>query len=145
MALKRYKLVALDADLAVLKEIAETVAPHFDTIRLRDAGRVVSVCDEDPDVRIYIGGPAVFEPTGASVLAVLKARHPHIHRVMTTTYGDLAAIVTGLHEGTIQHLVRKPIIRAELLALATSLAPQVAQAVPGATGASIPMNSRMIA
>jgi CheY-like chemotaxis protein len=111
----RYKLIALDNDLSVLRQIAELANPLFETVRVRDAVRALALCNEDPDVRVIVS-EHVMHTDETSLLDLVRMRHAHIRRVMLTTYADLSAIVTGLHTGAIQALVRKPINPPELLA-----------------------------
>jgi ActR/RegA family two-component response regulator len=112
----RYKLIALDKDLTILKQVADYANPLFETLRVRDAARAIALCNEDPMIRVIVTEHVIHQEPNVSLLDLLRVRHEHIRRVMLTTYADLSAIVTGLHTGSIQALVRKPINPNELLA-----------------------------
>jgi ActR/RegA family two-component response regulator len=109
------KLVALDGDLSTLREIADAVGDHFVVVPCRDVLRAIGVIETDAAVRVVVTEHVMYAASGTSLLETVRARKPHVRRVMLTSYADLAAIVHGLHSGAIQHLVRKPIIRTELL------------------------------
>ncbi len=113
---QRYKLIALDSDEKTLREIAETVSPNFETIRVRNPQLALNLCEDEPLVRVLVTEHVVHPQTGQSLLEVVRLRYPSIRRVMLTTYADLAVIVAGLHTGAFQYLAHKPIQRGELLA-----------------------------
>ncbi|HEV7298124.1 MAG TPA: hypothetical protein VGN72_02085 [Tepidisphaeraceae bacterium] len=117
-----YKLVALDQDLTTLRTIAEAAAPYFDVVRVRDAARAITMCDEDAAVRVIVAESTIYPPTGTCVLDVVRLRRPSVRRVMLTTYEDLSMIVNGLHTGAIQHLAQKPIQIAELVGIISRFA-----------------------
>src|SRR5688572_6974079 len=109
----RPKLLAVDADMNTLRAIAEITAPHYETIRVRDASVAMSLIN-DTDFRVIVTEHCIIKGTDNTLLDFVKARKPHVKRVMLTTYADLAIIVHGLHTGSIQHLVHKPVNRVEL-------------------------------
>lgn len=110
----RPKLLAVDTDMNTLRTIAEFTAPHFETIRVRDASVALSLL-EGTDFRVIVSEHVVMKGTQSTLLDLARARKPHVKRVMLTTYADLSVIVHGLHTGSIQHLVHKPVNRIELL------------------------------
>jgi ActR/RegA family two-component response regulator len=109
------KLIALDGDLSVLRELVAVAGPHFQVTTCRDVIRALGLVQSDRDVRVLVTEHVMHAATGTSVLEQVRAIRPDVRRVMLTSYADLAAIVLGLHSGAIQHLARKPIDPRELL------------------------------
>jgi FixJ family two-component response regulator len=133
----RFKLVAFSTDMALLRSIAETAAPYFDTARMGDAGRAIALCEADRDVRVFMSEHAVHPASGTSLFDAVRDRAPHVTRVMLTTYADLSTIVAGLHSGAIQFLANKPVNRTELLSvLGTIATTRVAAAAAAAANVS---------
>jgi DNA-binding response OmpR family regulator len=132
----RPKLLAVDADMNTLRTIAEIAAPHYETIRVRDAGVALTICDEDPDVRVIVAEHRPMNGTDSTLLDLVRARKPHVKRIMLTTFADLSVIVHGLHTGSIQHIVHKPVSRVELLAAVGLPVPTVHPVAGGPVGAT---------
>jgi len=111
----RPKLLAVTNDLATLRSIAEITAPYFETIRVRDAAMALSLIETDKGIGAMVSEHLPIVGTENTLLDLVRIRKPHIKRIMLTTYTDLSVIVHGLHTGSIQHVIHKPVNRAELL------------------------------
>src|SRR5687768_12807632 len=111
------KLIALDHDIIVLREIAIAMGPWFEVLRFREPMNVMSVIETDASsIDVIVTEHVLPQASGVSLLETIRTRCPKIRRVLLTGYGDLASIVAGLHSGAIQALVNKPFRREELLA-----------------------------
>ncbi len=113
----RPKLLAVTNDLATLRSIADITAPHFETIRVRDAAMALSLIETDGNISVMVSEHLQIAGTDNTLLDLVRIRKGHIKRIMLTTYTDLSVIVHGLHTGSIQHVIHKPVNRIELLAV----------------------------
>jgi len=111
------KLLALDNDETVLRDIARVLVGHFTVLPVRQPVRAVGLLETQKDIRIFITEQVLSTADGVELLETVRSIRPDVRRIMLTTYTDLASIVSGLHSGAIERLVQKPLCDAELLAV----------------------------
>ena len=114
MSLKPY-LLALDGDEAVLRQIAEIAAPHFQALTTRDPRKLLAWLDHHRRIDAIVTEHVLQTSHGVALLESARQMRPEARRVLLTTYHDLPSIVAGLHSGAIQHLVQKPFTAMDLL------------------------------
>jgi DNA-binding NarL/FixJ family response regulator len=66
---------------------------------------------------------SIAQPSAIEVLELVRSKQPSARRVLLTDHCDLGIIVQGLHTGSVQHIVYKPIFGPELLQAIGALAP----------------------
>ena len=119
------KLIALDHDLNVLRDIAQALCPWFEVLRFREPLSAMALIETDPGIGAIVTEQVLPQASGVSLLETVRTRRPEVRRVLLSSYGDLASIIGGLHSGAIQAMVNKPFRREELL---SAVAPQAAAA-----------------
>lgn len=110
------KLLALDSDDNVLRQIARVFGGYFLVIPVRSPNRALGLLESDRHIRVMITDQVMRFAQGVELFETVRTMRPDVRRVMLTTYTDLASIVTGLHSGAVQVLVQNPATDAELLA-----------------------------
>ena len=115
MASKHY-LLALDGDDAVLRTLAQVLAPYYQVQTTRDPRKLLGWLENYKHVDAVVTEHVLQTSHGVALLESVRQMRPEARRVLLTTYHDLPSIVAGLHSGAIQHLVQKPFSPAELLA-----------------------------
>jgi ActR/RegA family two-component response regulator len=118
------KLLALDSDDSVLRQIARVFGGYFLVVPVRSPSRALGLLEGDPHIRVMITEQVMRFAQGVELFETVRTMRPDVRRVMLTSYTDLASIVTGLHSGAVQVLVQKPATDAELLA---AVCPEVSQ------------------
>jgi DNA-binding NtrC family response regulator len=108
-------LLALDGDDAVLRTIAQVVAPHYQSLATSDPRKFLAWLENTTDVACIVTEHVLRTASGVALLQTARTMRPAARRVLLTTYHDLASIVDGLHSGAIEYLVQKPFTPAELL------------------------------
>ena len=111
------KLLALDNDETVLREIARVLVGHFTVLPVRQPVRAIGLLETHKDIRVFITEQVLSTADGVELLETVRFIRPDVRRIMLTTYTDLASIVSGLHSGAVERLVQKPVCDAELLAV----------------------------
>ena len=112
----RRKLIALDSDRPALMEVARIARSWYDVLSTVDARQAKSWLDDYSDVAVFITDHAAQQFGKISLLEHARLKFPQVTRVVITSYSDLSTLIQGLHAGTIQKLVQKPIDRNELAA-----------------------------
>lgn len=118
------KLLVLDSDDVVLKQVGRVFAGYFLVVPVRSPSRALGLLDGDRHIRAMITDQVMRSAQGVELLETVRTMRPDVRRVLLTTYTDLASIVMGLHSGAVQMLVQKPATDAELLA---AVCPEVIQ------------------
>lgn len=118
------KLIALDQDDNVLRQVSRVFGGTFLVVQVRNPSRAIGLLDIDPNVRAIVTEQVMRSADGAELLETARTLRPDVRRVMLTTYTDLASIVAGIHSGAIQCLVQKPATDHELFA---AICPEAAQ------------------
>ena len=116
MRLQPPKLIALDQDDAVLRQVSRVFGGTFLVVQVRNPSRAIGLLDIDASIRAIVTEQVMRTADGVELLETVRTRRPDIRRVMLTTYTDLASIVAGIHSGAIQCLVQKPASDADLFA-----------------------------
>jgi ActR/RegA family two-component response regulator len=109
------KLLVLDQDENVLRQVGRVFGGYFVVVPVHTPHRAMGLLEGDPHIRVMITEQVMRAAQGVDLLEAVRARWPEVRRVMLTTYTDLASIVTGLHSGAVQVLVQKPASDDELL------------------------------
>ena len=131
------KLLVLDQDEAILRQVGRVFAGYFVVVPVRTPHRALGLLSGDPHIRVMITEQVMRAAQGVDLLELVRAQRPDVRRIMLTTYTDLASIVTGLHSGAVQALVQKPASDEELLyAVLPELKQQTAATVTAARRAS---------
>lgn len=118
------KLLVLDQDEAVLRQVGRVFGGYFLVVPVRAPARAMGLLEGDPHIRVVITEQVMRAAQGIELLEAVRLRRPGVRRVLLTTYTDLASIVTGLHSGAVEVVVQKPATDAELLA---AVCPEVAR------------------
>jgi len=124
MRLQPPKLIALDQDDTVLRQVSRVFGGTFLVVQVRNPSRAIGLLDIDASIRAIVTEQVMRTADGVELLETVRTRRPDIRRVMLTTYTDLASIVAGIHSGAIQCLVQKPASDSELFA---AVCPEAAQ------------------
>ena len=124
MRLHPPKLVALDQDDEVLRQVARVFGGTFLVLQVRNPSRALALMQIDREVRAIVTEQVMRGADGVELLETIRTMRPDVRRVMFTTYRDLARIVSGLHSGAIHCLLAKPATDAELFA---AVCPELAQ------------------
>lgn len=118
------KLVVLDGDEAVLRQVGRVFGGHFIVLQVRNPRRAIGLLEGDKYIRAILTEQVMRSADGVELLESIRTMRPDVRRVLLTTYTDLATIVSGLHSGAVQCLVQKPASDAELIA---AVCPELAQ------------------
>lgn len=118
------KLLVLDTDDAILRQVGRVFAGYFLVVPVRSPNRALGLLDGDRHIRAMITDQVMRSAQGVELLETVRTMRPDVRRILLTTYTDLASIVMGLHSGAVQVLVQKPASDAELLA---AVCPEVVQ------------------
>jgi DNA-binding NtrC family response regulator len=117
----RSKIIAVEAQPALLKELEARLAPHHEVIGTMYFERAVPLLRAERDASAIL----VSTSKAADVLAVLEAarqERPDVLRVLVTGFEDLTLVVEGLHSGVIQRVISRPIEYVELLSVISTAA-----------------------
>jgi DNA-binding NtrC family response regulator len=108
------KCIVVGADKNTLHQVKEAARQWYDVIDTLDPEHSVKMLESHSDVSVFITQHDADHFDCIAVLEQVRVSHPDIHRVVMTNYQDLSRIIQGLHNGTIQKLVQKPINTLEL-------------------------------
>jgi DNA-binding NtrC family response regulator len=111
--LKR-KCVVIHEDNKTLQHIKEAARHWYDVLDTTEPEQAIRLLETHSDVSVFITHPGAGEFDCIGVLEQVRASYPDVRRIVMTSYLDLGRIIQGLHNGTIQKLVQKPIDSMEL-------------------------------
>jgi DNA-binding NtrC family response regulator len=106
----------MEPDRKTLQSIRDLARPWYDVL---DAGTVSQArysLQAHSDISVFITQHGEGGNDCIDLLEEVRENYPDVRRVVMTSYEDLARIVRGLHSGTIQRVVQKPINPTELQA-----------------------------
>jgi DNA-binding NtrC family response regulator len=123
-SVKRSSLVALDDDSEALRTIQTAMSPFYNVLTTSEPRRALGWVQNDPSVSVIAVEQILSSGQGLDVLEQVQQLRPEIRRILITEFNDLASIMDGLHNGTIQKMISKPLIRIELMAALSLTAAQ---------------------
>jgi FixJ family two-component response regulator len=108
------RVVVLCPDQVAARAIADVAGRIVELVWVRDvAGFKLAVRDQDI-LAALVDNDAI--PAEAiDLLRTLRELSPRTRRVMLTDHCDLSMIVQGLHTGSVQQIVYKPVFAPELM------------------------------
>ena len=110
---KRPKLAVVCNELITVRAITDIVTPRFELSLSHDANGLKAIIA--PDMAAIMIDIAAVQTDAIKLLEAIKGEVPDVRRILLTDFCDLRLIVEGLHTGTIQRIVYKPINGSELL------------------------------
>jgi hypothetical protein len=99
-----------------------------------EAKRAVERAVCDLSVAVFIAGAGGDGTSAVTVLEAIRTARPDVLRIMLASPGHLGAVIQGLHSGTVERPVQKPIDEQELMLALVNPRPGVAAA--GSAGAA---------
>jgi response regulator RpfG family c-di-GMP phosphodiesterase len=112
--ISRRKCIVIYDDRKTLQPVRETARHWYDVLDTQEPEHAIQLLEAHPDVSIFITHSGAGEFDCIGLLEQVRAGYPDVRRIVMTSYQELARIVQGLHSGTIQKLVQKPIDTVEL-------------------------------
>ncbi|HMB95464.1 MAG TPA: hypothetical protein VKK61_05445 [Tepidisphaeraceae bacterium] len=113
--IKRQKLAVMCNELATVRAITDAVGRSFELTLTGDAQTLRNVLhQEEPPAAVMIDIAAV-QVDAIKLLDLARSECSTARRILLTDFCDLRIIVQGLHTGTIERIVYKPIHAPELL------------------------------
>jgi ActR/RegA family two-component response regulator len=131
---QKQTIILLVSEDNAVRQLVRVLGGTYAITRAGNLRSATAMIDADPHIAAIIaeqGGPT---GDGIESLDAIRSAHPQVRRIMLTSYGNLAAIVNGLHSGAVQSLVQNPISDDELLA---ALYPTVSHSSVGSRRASL--------
>jgi ActR/RegA family two-component response regulator len=107
-------LIALDDDVAVLRQISHVAGGWYTVFRTHDPRVALHEAETNPAVQVVVTEQVLRIGDGISVLENLRTRRPDIRRVLLTGYNEIPSLIAGLHSGAIQSMLQKPIRERDL-------------------------------
>lgn len=120
MATEKKKILLIEHDARALREAEVRLSQHFAIVGVSQADRGLALLRTDRELNAVVASSA----KGFDALAVLNSvRHefPKIMRFLLTGFDDLTQVVEGLHSGTVQRVLAKPLTALDLNGAARSL------------------------
>jgi response regulator RpfG family c-di-GMP phosphodiesterase len=110
----KQKCIVIHDDSKTLQHIKEASQHWYDVLDTQEPEQAIRLLETHSDVSVFIThhGAERFDCIG--VLEQVRASYPDVRRIVMTSYLELGRIIQGLHNGTIQKLVQKPIDKVEL-------------------------------
>jgi DNA-binding NtrC family response regulator len=109
------KLVVLDADRRTLHDVCEAAKAWYEVLPTHDVRQAMLWLQNAGDVSVFVTEQVDAHFEGSSLLEKVRTLYPDVRRIVMTNFSDLGRIVQGLHSGSIQKVVQKPIDRQEFL------------------------------
>jgi DNA-binding NtrC family response regulator len=107
------KIIVVESDPKALKELETTLSPYCLVVGTTRVDRALQLACNERDAKAI----AISTAKGIDALGLLNSirfEHPHLLRILLTSFEDLTQIVEGLHSGTVHRVVSKPVKYAEL-------------------------------
>jgi ActR/RegA family two-component response regulator len=121
-------LIVVEDDAEVLREITHALETRF-TVRTTSSMRqALAWLQTDASVTVVIAGQVLRSGMGIDLLESARLVRPEVRRVLIADYSNLAALMDGIHKGTIERTIGTDSLHVELAALAAA-PPQGARAV----------------
>src|ERR1700722_2541864 len=128
------KCLVVGADKKTLQHVKEAASHWYDVLDTIDPEQSLKLLQSHSDVSVIITQHDSESFDSLTFLESVRASFPDIRRVVMTTYVDLSRIVQGLHSGTIQKLVQRPINPPELQQAIIPFVAQQSAALPSSVG-----------
>lgn len=109
------KIILLDADEQLSRQVARVFGSRFVVTGIRDAKRAASVIAADSHIDVVIVGTLMSGAKAVEFLDLVREKRPNIRRALVSEYSDLSSIVAGLHGGAIGSLIQNPTTDAQML------------------------------
>lgn len=106
MSAAKKKVIAVSLDVNTTRQVGKIVSPIIDLTTVSNAVAAMSLVD-DMDVSAII----VDTQSGLDAMQLLESvreRKADVRRILVTDVENLAGIIQGLHSGTVQRVVYKP-------------------------------------
>lgn len=120
----RRRIILLDSDDQVVRQVSHVFGGTFIVVHVHNPRSVIGLLETDPSVVAIITEQVLRCGAGVDLLETVRSFRPQVRRVMLTGFPDLPAIVAGLHSGSVQCLLHKPVGDAELL---VAVCPELAE------------------
>lgn len=111
----RRKLITWNSDRATLQEINAVANQWYDVVGTNDNRQLQEWLNQCAANSMLLVDHSQ-KKESAAVLEQVREQFPKVVRIAMTCYADVSLIIRGLHNGTIQKVIQKPIDRNELLA-----------------------------
>lgn len=115
--LPRYGLLLVDDELFNLTTLAALLEDEYMVLTASTGGEALRLL-ADPaiarQVQVVISDQRMPAMSGVELLALVRARHPTIKRILLTGYTDVDAIIGAINEAAIYKYLRKPVDSQEL-------------------------------
>lgn len=124
MAVDRAKILVLEPDVRALKEMQNKLSVFSNVLGFVQTDRALAAVQSERDAKMIIVSTA----KGSDSLGLLEAvrrENAVLLRVLLTGFEDLTQVVEGLHSGTVQRVLSKPLQDSELLCMIRGFAPAV--------------------
>jgi two-component system response regulator RegA len=114
-------VLVVDEDPKLSRQIARIVPQLAEVVHERELARVTILLQSNAQLAaIVVGSPA----GGASPLDVLsevKVKRPSARRLLLVEPGDLSVSIAALHDGTVDHILTRPVHAQEVLSVLTAI------------------------
>jgi len=117
MDIKSQSIVAVDDDVRTLDRIRMILEDTHTVLGTADAKRALAWLQNDTTVTAVLVGHDLNGSRALGLLDAARKVRPEARRILIANYSDLANFVEGLHTGSIQRTISKPIDAAELMGL----------------------------
>jgi DNA-binding NtrC family response regulator len=108
------KCIVVGADKNTLHHIKEAARHWYEVLDTTDPEQSMKLLESHSDVSVFISQHEGERFDCVGLLERVRTAYPDIRRIVMTSYLELGQIIRGLHNGTIQKLVQKPINAPEL-------------------------------
>lgn len=106
---KRYQVLFVDDEEQALEYFAEVFADDFNILTAANAEAAWQVLQEQGDhIAVLISDQRMPGQQGSDLLGRVRLQFPHVVRILTTAYSDLASAVAAVNMGGVFRYLTKP-------------------------------------
>jgi response regulator RpfG family c-di-GMP phosphodiesterase len=125
------KCVVVNADKHTLQQLKQAASIWYHVLDTPDAEKAIQLMETHPDVSVFIAQHDRDDFDCVGLLERVRASYPDVRRIVMTSYLEIGRIIPGLHNGTIQKLIQKPINVRELQRAIVPFEAHAAAVAPG--------------
>jgi FixJ family two-component response regulator len=114
-------VLLVDEDAKLSRQMAKTIGHLVEIRQERDLPHLASFLNSGINLIATVVGAPVDAASPLQVLSAVKASRPSARRLLLVEPGDLSVSIAALHDGTVDHILTRPVRDQEILSVITSL------------------------
>lgn len=114
-------VLLVDADAKLNRQIARTLGHLVEIRHERGLPHVTAFLSSGTNLTATVVGTPIAPASPLDVLSAVKSAKPSARRLLLVEPGDLSVSIAALHDGTVDHILTRPVRDQELLSVITSI------------------------